>query len=63
MTLPRALELMDIEMKCILRNYHKECNRDCKNCYLVQKDTDLIEAYIVTKWCINEVIKEKRQDV
>ena len=59
MTLPRALELMNIEMECI----HKECNRDCKNCNLVQKDTDLIEAYIVTKWCINEVIKEKRQDV
>ena len=63
MTLPRAFELMNIEMECILRNYHGKCDRKCEKCDLVQKDTDLIEAYIIARWCINEMIKENRTDV
>lgn len=53
MEFSRAYELMDIELQCVLRNSTGICNRDCKNCDLVQKDTDLIEAYQMAKYALS----------
>lgn len=43
MELNRVLELMKIETECIKRA--NTCDRNCAKCELVQKDTDLLEAY------------------
>lgn len=45
MTVTRAVQLMKIERECIKRA--ETCNRDCRNCGLVQPTADLLEAYDV----------------
>jgi len=45
MELPRALELMRIELNCVHRNSLGRCNRECASCDLAQTDTDLVDAY------------------
>jgi len=47
-----AYNLMDIELKCVRRNSTHTCNRECDKCDLVQKDTDLIEAYQMAKFAL-----------
>ena len=48
---------MDIELQCILRNQLKLCDRKCDKCDLVQKDSDLIEAYQMAKFAIKTVMR------
>ena len=43
MTIERMIELLKIEHECITRG--ATCDRNCANCDLVQKDTDLDEMY------------------
>ena len=45
MTTARALELLKIERKCVMRNHDHTCNRNCAKCDLVQDDTELIAMY------------------
>ena len=45
MTIQRMIELLEIEHKCILRNSHDDCDRNCEDCDLVQDDGDLHEMY------------------
>lgn len=45
MTIDRLLELLAIERLCVLQNMLNRCDRDCANCNLVQKDTEIIEMY------------------
>ena len=52
MEFSRAYELMDIELQCVRRHSIGICNRNCENCDLVQKDTDLIEAYQMAKFAL-----------
>ena len=62
MTYQRAYELMNIEHECVLRNSYQECNRNCENCDLVQKDTDLIEAYVMAKIALKKMIREDKDN-
>ena len=64
MDLIRVYELMDIESQCIHRNIFG-CDRDCKNCDLLQKDKELLEAYKIVKSILKDMImietnKEKK---
>lgn len=43
MNLERVKELMEIERECVSRG--DLCDRDCKNCELVQETRELLEAY------------------
>ena len=45
MTISRMVELLEIEHKCMLRNSHGDCDRDCDGCDLVQDDGELHEMY------------------
>ena len=58
MEFERAYELMDIELQCVHRNIIG-CDRDCANCDLVQKDTDLIEAYQMAKFALRHISERK----
>ena len=40
-----ALRLIGIEKECVIRNSVGICNRNCGECDLAQKDTDLIETF------------------
>ena len=43
MTNIKAINILENEIKCVERaNY---CNRDCANCDLVLKDSEIIDAY------------------
>ena len=35
------------------------CDRDCGKCDLVQKDTDLIEAFQMAKFALNKLVEEQ----
>lgn len=52
MELTRAIELLEIERECVMR----DCNRDCANCDLVQDRDELVTMY-------NTVIAQVRHDV
>lgn len=58
MEFARAYELMDIELQCVRRNSTGQCNRECDKCDLVQKDTDLIEAYQMAKFALNKLVEK-----
>lgn len=63
MEIKRAIELMEIEQKCIKRA--NTCNRDCTKCDLVQKDTDLLEAYELIIACatlVNHQMKNFKEE-
>jgi uncharacterized protein YecT (DUF1311 family) len=45
LTIERAKELMGIELECIKRNEHEDCDRNCAVCPLVQDTQELIAAY------------------
>ena len=51
-----AYNLMDIELECVRRNSTHTCNRECDRCDLVQKDTDLIEAYQMAKFALKKLM-------
>lgn len=55
MTIERMIELLEIERSCIMRNIRGECDRNCGDCDLVQKDTDLGEMYT----SVIGILKEK----
>ena len=44
-SLPRLIELMEIERECIIRNTYNDCNRQCDQCDLVQDSAELISTY------------------
>ena len=58
MNAKRALELMEIELRCIYRNV-EGCNRDCSSCDLVQLDEDLIAAYLLVIDLLEKEIKNE----
>jgi hypothetical protein len=39
------MELLEIEQKCVLRNSHGDCERNCAECDLVQDDGELLQMY------------------
>lgn len=46
MNIDRAIELMRVERECVIRNDKGvNCDRDCSSCDLLQKTSDIIEAY------------------
>ncbi len=46
MKIDRAIEIMKVERECVLRNDDGfNCDRDCSNCDLLMKTSDIIEAY------------------
>lgn len=57
MTIDRIIELLEIEKQCVLRNSICECDRDCANCDLVQKDSDLLKMYTD----VIDLLKERRE--
>lgn len=57
MEFQKAHEIMDIELQCVRRNICKICDRNCGECDLVQKDTDLIEAYQMAKFALGKLMK------
>lgn len=62
MTLERMLELLTIERNCVERAEH--CDRNCKECGLVQDDKELIQMYdlvIGIIYSLNEYLKNKYQ--
>jgi len=61
MTLERALELMQIEQRCVERN--NICDHNCAACDLVQTDTELIAAYKVAQQCIMSTIINNNQSI
>ena len=56
MEFPDALRIMGIEKECIYRSVY--CGRKCEKCDLVQKDTDLIEAYQMAEFALEKLISE-----
>lgn len=38
-----AISILQNEHRCVIRA--NSCNRDCGNCELVRKDTEILEAY------------------
>ena len=44
MTENEAIEIIQTEKQCVLRNV-EGCDRDCKKCDLVRQDKEIIEAY------------------
>ena len=59
MEFKQAYELMEIERQCIERNMFNMCDRDCGKCDLVQKDTDLIEAFQMAKFALNKLMEQE----
>lgn len=59
MNLTKVLEIMDVEQQCVQRNID-ECNRQCECCDLVQKDSDLIEAYGIVMDVLRDAIKKEK---
>ena len=57
-----AYNIMDIEINCIHRNITHTCDRKCENCDLVQKDTDLIEAYTMAKFALEQLCKSEKNE-
>lgn len=57
MEFPDALRLMRIEKECVMRNSTGICDRNCAVCDLVQKDTDLIEAYQMAIFALDQIIE------
>ena len=54
MTNKEAVEIMNIEKQCCLRNIEREagikdcnCDRECNKCDLLRTDAEIIEAYNV----------------
>ncbi len=41
MTLPKAIDILSIERKCVSR----DCDRDCGKCNLVMETEDILAAY------------------
>lgn len=60
MEFPYALKIMRIEKECVIRNATGVCKRECAECDLVQKDTDLIEAYQMAEFAITKLINQNR---
>lgn len=57
-----ALKLMQIEKECVIRNSTGMCKHKCENCDLVQKDTDLIEAYQMAAFALKRVIESEESE-
>ena len=62
MTYQKAYELIDIEQQCVQRNIDCKCDRKCENCDLLQKDSDIIEMYELTKIALKEIIKKEKKE-
>lgn len=45
MELKRIYELLNAERDCVMRS--NQCDRDCKNCDLVQDEQELIQMYSI----------------
>ena len=63
MTSKRIIQLLTAERACVIRNAKGKCKRNCSDCYLVQKDDELIEMYTLIIEFINKLrrlaLKEK----
>ena len=58
MSIDRIIELLEIEKQCVLRNTLRECDRDCANCDLVQRDSDLLKMYTA----VIDLLKERQEE-
>ena len=56
MEFSEALKLMQIEKECVIRNSVHICDRQCECCDLVQKDTDLIDAFQMAIFALKKMI-------
>ena len=54
-----ALRLIGIEKECVIRNSVGICNRNCGECDLAQKDTDLIETFQMAEFALRQIIHEE----
>ena len=52
----RIYELLAAERACILRS--NECNRDCKNCELVQDEEELLLMYDILIMLFGSLISQ-----
>lgn len=62
MTNERAIEILNCEKECVLRQDTPKCNRDecgCQCCDLIQETADVIEAYNVA---IKVLAKDEEPD-
>lgn len=59
MEFKQAYELMNVELECVRRASWGLCDRKCEKCNLVQKDSDLIEAYQMAKFALQKIIDSK----
>lgn len=56
MTMVQALEVLQNERKCVLRN----CNRKCKNCDLVRTEDEIVSALDIA---MKTMLKQRRLKV
>lgn len=54
MDLKRIYELLNIERTCVMNG--NECDRNCKNCELVQDDKELILMYDILIMMIGSLL-------
>ena len=60
MELKRIHELLTAERACILHS--NECNRDCKNCELVQDEEELLLMYDILIMLFGSLILQQKRD-
>ena len=53
MSITRVLEIMENEMECVRRA--DTCGRDCGKCDLVMDTNELLEAYELAVWALEEI--------
>ena len=56
----RIYELLTAERACILRS--NKCNRDCKNCELVQNEEELLLMYDILIMLIGSLIPKWKKN-
>ena len=62
MDMKEALDIMRTEKKCVLRQGTRGCNKKCETCDLVRPTEDVLFAYTLIISCVEELIKELKDD-
>lgn len=55
MTVDRAIEVLEHEKECVIRNIKNQCNRDCAKCDLLLPDMDIVIAYNYALAVLNDM--------
>lgn len=61
MTIQRMIELLDAEHRCMLRNTHGDCNRQCEDCDFVRDDGELHEMYTDAVYILQEHLQKEHE--